>query len=100
MRVLTSERAEPTANPQDPRVFATSCPDRELDLPRPPSCLRELRRLRGMVLGTPSPVLFSSADQAVPSGEEEIGYLGQDGAGGGESRTSPGGSQQNTWGLD
>ena len=35
-----------------------------------------------MVLGTPSPVLFSSDDQAFPQGEEEIGYLNQDGAGG------------------
>ena len=63
MRVRTPKRAEPTANPQDARV-------------------RELRRLRGMDLGTPSPVLFSSDDQAVPQGEEEIGYQNQDGAGG------------------
>ena len=37
-----------------------------------------------MVLGTPSPVLFSSDDQAfnVPQGKKEIGYLGHGGAGG------------------
>ena len=70
MRVRTPKRAEPTANPQDARV-------------------RELRRLRGMVLGTPSPVLFSSDDQAVPQGEEEIGYQNQDGAGGEGAKDKP-----------
>ena len=101
--MLTPERDGPNATPQDPRVSAPICPDRESDPPdsdsagtqassAPPSCLRgrrKRRRLRVRFQAPPSPVLFSSEDQAVPQGEEEIGYLGHGGAGGKRAKDKP-----------
>ena len=109
MRVLTSERVEPKATPQDPRVFAPCCLSR-VRLPPPRLGLRgqpcfkypslmpqgeeEALQAEGAVPSTPSPVLFSSSDdQAVALGEEEceeeIGGQGQGGAGGEGAKDKP-----------
>ena len=77
--------SEPTATSKDPKAFASSSLDRELD-PQdsdsagnqtssvPLSCFRgrsKRRRLRVRFQPPTSPVLFSSDKQAVPKGEEE-----------------------------
>ena len=90
VRVLTPERVAPTATSQDPRVFAPRCQDRESDPFRlrlrghpgfkypylMPQGEEEASQTEGVVPNTPSPVLFSSDDQAVPLGEEECEEIG------------------------
>ena len=50
---------------------------------------RKRRRLRMRFQPPPSPVLFSSDKQAVPKGEEELGYQDQAGASGEGAKDKP-----------